>query len=89
MYMPKTSTAPPKTFIPAMSATTVSTVAVTRPAQRAPPARSRARSRVRFGAASSSRRAKPDSKSRAIPKPVKTPPNAADWIRTKQNWNAV
>jgi hypothetical protein len=20
---------------------------------------------------------------------VKTPPNAADWIRTKQNWNAV
>src|SRR5215204_2387362 len=43
----------------------------------------------RFGAASSSRRAKPDSKSRAIPKPVKTPPNAADWIRTKQNWNAV
>ena len=44
---------------------------------------------MRFGAASSSRRAKPDSKSRAIPKPVKTPPNAADWISTKQNWNAV
>ena len=37
------------------------------------------RSRVRFGAASSSRRANPVSKSRAIPKPVKTPPNAADW----------
>ena len=44
---------------------------------------------VRFGAASSRRRAKPHSKSRAIPKPVKTPPNAADWSRTKQNWNAV
>ena len=27
--MPKTSTGPPKTFIPAISATTVSTVAVT------------------------------------------------------------
>ena len=43
---------------------------------------------VRFGAASSRRRANPDSKSRAIPKPVKTPPNAADWIRTKQKWKA-
>ena len=29
VYMPKTSTGPPKTFIPAISATTVSTVAVT------------------------------------------------------------
>ena len=29
MYMPKTSTGPPKTFIPARSATTVRTVAVT------------------------------------------------------------
>ena len=28
-YMPKTSTGPPKTFIPKMSATTVSTAAVT------------------------------------------------------------
>ena len=44
---------------------------------------------MRFGAASSSRRAKPFSKSRAIPKPVNTPPNAADWTSTKQNWNAV
>src|SRR5207247_11193386 len=29
------------------------------------------------------------SKSRAIPKPVKTPPNAADWSRTNTNWKAV
>ncbi len=34
---------------------------------------------LRLDAASSSRRANPLSKSRAIPKPVKTPANAADW----------
>ena len=43
----------------------------------------------RSGAASSSRRAKPYSKSAAMPKPVKTPPNAAAWSSTKTNWNAV
>ena len=32
---------------------------------------------------------KPLSKSRATPKPVKTPPNAADWSSTKTNWKAV
>jgi len=40
---------------------------------------------LRCGAATRSRRANPFSKSRAIPKPVKTPPNAADWSRTKTN----
>src|SRR5215212_494196 len=44
---------------------------------------------VRFGAASSSRRAKPLSKSRAIPNPVKTPPKTADCNSTKANWKAV
>jgi len=24
-----------------------------------------------------------------MPKPVKTPPKAADWSRTKQNWKPV
>ena len=43
----------------------------------------------RFGAASSSRRANPFSKSDAIPKPVNTPPNADAWISTNTNWNAV
>ena len=43
----------------------------------------------RFGAASISRRAKPLSKSAAIPKPVNTPPKAADCSSTKTNWNAV
>jgi hypothetical protein len=43
----------------------------------------------RFGALSSSRRAKPESKSRATAKPVKTPPNAEDCRKTKTNWNAV
>ena len=36
-----------------------------------------------------SRRLKPFSKSAAIPKPVNTPPNAADCRNTKTNWNAV
>ncbi len=31
----------------------------------------------------------PVSKSRAIPKPVKTPPKAADCSSTKTNWKAV
>ena len=44
---------------------------------------------ARFGAASRRRRAMPRSQSRAIPKPVKTPPNAADWSSTNTNWNAV
>ena len=39
----------------------------------------------RFGAASMSLRAKPNSKSAAIAKPVKTPPNAAAWMQTKPN----
>ena len=43
----------------------------------------------RFGAASISRRAKPFSKSVAIPKPVNTPPNALACSSTKTNWNAV
>ena len=43
----------------------------------------------RFGAASSSRRAKPFSKSDAIPKPVNTPPNADACRSTNTNWNAV
>ena len=44
---------------------------------------------VLCGEASSKRRANPNSKSRAIPNPVKTPPKAADWRSTKTNWNAV
>ncbi len=44
---------------------------------------------VRLGAPSMSRRANPFSKSDAIPKPVKTPPNALACRSTKQNWNAV
>jgi hypothetical protein len=40
---------------------------------------------LRRGAQSSSLRAKPVSKSRAIAKPVNTPPKAADCM----NWNAV
>src|SRR4029453_17236362 len=44
---------------------------------------------VRFGAASRSRLAKPLSKSRAIPNPVKTPPKTADCNSTKANWKAV
>ena len=43
----------------------------------------------RCGAARKRRRVKPLSKSRAIEKPVNTPPNAADWRKTKTNWNAV
>jgi hypothetical protein len=31
----------------------------------------------------------PDSKSAATAKPVKTPPNAAAWRKTKTNWKAV
>ena len=44
---------------------------------------------VRRGAASRRRRAKPLSKSRAIAKPLKIPPNAADWRKTNTNWKAV
>src|SRR5205814_2904376 len=44
---------------------------------------------TRFGAASIKRRMKPDSQSRAMPKPVKTPENAADCSTTNTNWNAV
>ena len=44
---------------------------------------------LRFGAASSSLRAKPDSKSAATAKPTKTPPNAALWMNTKTNWKLV
>jgi hypothetical protein len=43
----------------------------------------------RCGAETSSRFAKPRSKSRAIPNPAKTPPNAADCRSTNTNWNAV
>ena len=43
----------------------------------------------RFGAASIIRRAKPFSKSEAIPKPVKTPPKADACSSTNTNWNAV
>ncbi len=43
----------------------------------------------RLGAASIMRRPKPDSKSRAIEKPMNTPPNAEACISTKTNWNAV
>jgi hypothetical protein len=41
----------------------------------------------RLGDASSRRFPKPPSKSRAMPKPVKTPPKAAACRRTKTNWN--
>jgi hypothetical protein len=44
---------------------------------------------LRLVAASMKRLPKPVSKSRAIPKPVNTPPNAADCSSTKTNWNAV
>ena len=40
-------------------------------------------------AASIKRRMKPVSQSRAIPKPVNTPANAADCSSTNTNWNAV
>ena len=43
----------------------------------------------RFGAPSRRRRANPNSKSAAIPKPVNTPPNALAWKQTKTNWNEV
>ena len=42
-----------------------------------------------LNAASIIRRAKPDSKSAAIPKPVNTPPKAAACSSTNTNWNAV
>ena len=82
------STALPPTSIPTSSAIVVSSVAVK--LQRTSAA-SPYPSRIpkRFGEASSSRLPKPPSKSRAMPKPVKTPPNAADWSRTKTNWNDV
>ena len=44
---------------------------------------------VRWEAESSSRRAKPLSKSRAMLKPVNTPANAADCSMTNANWKAV
>src|SRR3954468_25113695 len=44
---------------------------------------------LRLAAGSRERRAKPVSKSRAIPKPVKPPPKAADCSSTKTNWKAV
>ena len=43
----------------------------------------------RLGAASIIRRPKPDSKSRAMAKPVNTPPNADAWSSTNTNWKAV
>ena len=48
-----------------------------------------ASSAVRCGAASIIRRPKPDSKSRAMPNPVKTPPKAEACMSTNENWNAV
>ena len=44
---------------------------------------------VRFGAASSRRRPNPTSKSRAMAKPVNTPPKADACRITNTNWNAV
>ncbi len=85
---PNRSTPLPSMFIPAISATTVSKLQVIRARVSAaimypttmPP---------RLGADSMKRRAKPLSKSRAIAKPVNTPPKAADWSTTNTNWNAV
>ena len=88
VYSPIRSTGPPPTFMPDASAITVRSVAVMH--QRRIAARPYPSTMpVLFGEASISRRAKPPSKSRATPKPVKTPPKAADWRRTKTNWKAV
>ena len=46
-------------------------------------------SALRRGAASIIRLPKPDSKSRAIAKPVNTPPKAEACMSTKENWKAV
>jgi hypothetical protein len=43
----------------------------------------------RSPAARNRRRVKPESKSAAIEKPMKTPPKAADWRSTKTNWKAL
>ena len=82
------STPCPPTFICTAKATPVRNVAVTSQRQSAAAAYP-ITIPVRCGAARSRRRAKPVSKSRAIPNPVKTPPNAADCSSTKTNWNAV
>ena len=75
-------------FMRATRATTVSRVAVIahRPMAASPYPTTMA---LRCGTAMKSRRVNPYSKSAAIPKPVKTPVKAADWRRTKTNWNAV
>ena len=86
---PNRSTPPPSTCMPVASATTnSSTPTIARAHER----RERVARRgcpSRLGAASSSRREKPDSKSAAIEKPVNTPPNADACSSTKTNWNAV
>ena len=82
------STGPPPTCIPATRAMIVRSVAVMHQ-RRSAAMLYPTTIPIRFGAASSSRRAKPPSKSRATPNPVKTPPNAADWSSTNTNWNAV
>ena len=78
----------PSMFIRASSATVVTTTATVAQRTNADTAYP-SRMPLRFGAASISRRMNPLSKSRAIPKPVNTPANAADCKRTNTNWNAV
>ncbi len=87
-YSPSRSTAPPPTCIPTASAITVSITHTNTARDRAASAYP-ATIADRRGAASISRRPKPDSKSRAMAKPVNTPPKAEAWSSTNTNWKAV
>ena len=74
--------------MPAISAAIVTTVPVSAQRSSAPRAYP-AMIPLRRGALSISRRANPESKSRATANPVNTPPNAADCRNTNTNWNDV
>ena len=87
-YRPTRSMGSPETSIPTTRAITVMSAATITQRRNAAIAYPRTIP-LRFGEARRSLRAKPPSKSRATPKPVNTPPNAADWSRTKTNWNVV
>ena len=85
---PDSSMPLPSTCMPAIRPAIVTTVATTSHRRNAPTTYP-AMIPLRRGAPSISLRAKPDSKSRATAKPVKTPPNAADCRNTNANWNEV
>ena len=82
VYRPRRSTPPPVISRPASSATTVTTSTVN-VARTSAPSQYPPMMPPRLGAASSIRRAKPDSKSLAMLKPLKTPPKAEAWSNTK------